>query len=319
MAARIPPTAGLPGVAVQHHHAHLASLAVEHGRLDDAVLGLVFDGTGYGCDSTVWGGEFLLLGDGGLSAERVGHLGTVRLPGGDAGVRHPVRTAALAMIAAGVELDGTPVGEALTEIERGFVGNILAGDTGWVATSSVGRLFDVASALLGVRHRISYEAQAAVELEALAVRWRRAQPEVVTAPLDLPVVRGSGAAQLDPDPLVRALSEALAGGTPADELAWRFHLTLAHAAGGLAVDLAQDRGVGTIGLTGGVFCNRLLLGLATRFLTDAGFEILTHRVVPPNDGGLALGQVAVGARSLRSAGPLRPEHGSPSSTSGRSA
>ena len=112
---------GVPLHDVQHHHAHLASLAAEHGRLGDPMLGVVFDGTGYGCDATVWGGEFLLLGDGGLTAERVGHLGDVRLPGGDAGVRNPVRTAALALLSAGIDLDGTPIATELTDAELEFL------------------------------------------------------------------------------------------------------------------------------------------------------------------------------------------------------
>ncbi len=294
---------GVPLLEVQHHHAHLASLAAEHGRLEDPVLGVVFDGTGYSCDSTVWGGEFLLLGDGGLSADRVGHLGTVRLPGGDAGVRNPVRTAALALLAAGVELAGTAVNDELSDQERGFLGHLLDADTGWVATSSVGRLFDVVSALLGVRHRITYEAQAAIELEAVAARWRRHHPHAETPPLAFPARGRTGLTVLDPDPLVRALVEGLAGGASPGELAWRFHATLAEATSDLAATLARARGLRTIGLTGGVFANRLLLGLVTRRLASQDFEVLTHRVVPPNDGGLALGQVAVGVRSLRSGTP----------------
>ncbi|HEX7537393.1 MAG TPA: carbamoyltransferase HypF [Dermatophilaceae bacterium] len=290
---------GVPLLEVQHHHAHLASLAAEHGRLEDPVLGMVFDGTGYACDATIWGGEFLLLGDGGLSAERVGHLGAVRLPGGDAGVRNPVRTAALALLVAGVELAGTAVDDELSDLERGFVRHLLDADTGWVATSSVGRLFDVVSALLGIRLRVTYEAQAAIELEAVAARWRRQHPDVVSPPLAFPARDGDGPTRLDPDPLVRALVEDLAGGASPGELAWRFHLTLAEAASDLAATLARARGLRTIGLTGGVFANRLLLGLVTSRLRSRGFEVLTHRVVPPNDGGLSLGQVAVGVRSLR--------------------
>lgn len=297
---------GVPLLGVQHHHAHLASLAAEHGRLGDPVLGVVFDGTGYGCDTTVWGGEFLLLGDGGLIAERVGHLGTVRLPGGDAGVRNPVRTAALALLVAGVDLAGTPVDDELTDVERSFVRQLVDADTGWVATSSVGRLFDVVAALLGVRHRVTYEAQAAIELEALARRWRRDHPDTETTSLAFPSRDGHGPTWLDPDPLVRALAEELGGGVSAGELAWRFHVTLAAAASDLAESEARARGLRTIGLTGGVFANRLLLGLMTRRLSNLDFEVLTHRVVPPNDGGLALGQVAVGVRSLASRGTPRP-------------
>ncbi|MEJ7833272.1 MAG: carbamoyltransferase HypF [Nocardioides sp.] len=291
---------GVPLHDVQHHHAHLASLAAEHGRLDDRVLGVVFDGTGYGCDATVWGGELLLLGDGGLTAERVGHLGTVRLPGGDAGVRNPVRTAALAMLATGVDLTGTPVADALTHAERTFITGLLDADTGWVATSSVGRLFDVVAALLGVRSRVTYEAQAAIELEAAARRWRDQHSGAVeTTALPLPVATGSsGLPVLDPDPLVSALAERVRDGVPIERLAWSFHVALATAAAALASDRAAAHGVRTIGLTGGVFINRVLLGVIRDTLVSDGHEVLTHRLVPANDGGLALGQVAVGVRAL---------------------
>jgi len=297
---------GVPLHDVQHHHAHLASLAAEHGRLSESLLGIVFDGTGYGCDGGVWGGELLLLGDGGLSAQRVGHLGTVRLPGGDAGVRNPVRTAALALLAAGVELAGTPVDEALTAAERAFVGSLFGSDVGWVPTSSVGRLFDVVSALLGICARTTYEAQAAIELETEARRWREQHgPDAFTLPL--PVTSAGDLPALDPDPLVAALVAAVRDGVPAGQLAWSFHVTLAAATSALAADRASACAVGAIGLSGGVFCNRALLTLVRDDLVARGLEVLTHRLVPANDGGLSLGQVAVGARMLQSRHDRREE------------
>jgi hydrogenase maturation protein HypF len=291
---------GVPLHDLQHHHAHLASLAAEHGRLDEELLGVVFDGTGYGCDATVWGGEFLVLTDGGLRADRVGHLGTVRLAGGDTGVRNPVRQAALALLAAGVDPRDTPVGAALTEAELTILPGVLESGR-WVPTSSVGRLFDIVAAILGVRARVTYEAQAAIELEALARRWRRTS---AGAPhhLTIPTAAAHGVAVLEPDPLVRDLVAALDGGVSAGELAWAFHQALAGAACGLAVESAAARGLGTIGLSGGVFTNRLLLAEMVPTLVAAGFEVLTHRQVPAGDGGLSLGQVAVGVRALRRAG-----------------
>lgn len=288
---------GVPMLEMQHHHAHLASLAAEHGRLAEPFLGLVYDGTGYGCDATIWGGELLLLGEAGRSAERLGHLGCVRLPGGDAGVHNPVRTAALALLGAGIELAGTAVDAELSDAERGFLTQLTHTDAGWVATSSVGRLFDVVSSLLGICHRVSYEAQAAIELEATARRWRREHPDDEMPALHLPVTEG-GLPHIDPDPLVRSLIAAQARGIPAGQLAWAFHDALAEASCELAASEATRRGLTTIGLTGGVFANRLLLALMTHRLSGVGLEVLTHRVVPPNDGGLALGQVAVGIASL---------------------
>ena len=289
---------GVPVLEVQHHHAHLASLAAEHGRLDDPILGIVLDGTGYGCDATVWGGELLLLGDGGRSAERLGHLGTVRLPGGDAGVRNPVRTAALALLGAGVHLAGTPVGAELTEAETRFLEGAHRSGAAVVDTSSAGRLFDVVASVLDVRHRVTYEAQAAVELEAVARHWRTTHPRSAVPELPFPVRRHGtpgGPDVLDPAPLVRAL--ATSDEDPGAR-AYAFHLALANATADLAADLVGGAGGSTVGLTGGVFVNRLLLDATATALSGHGLEVLVHQRVPANDGGLALGQVAVGARTL---------------------
>ena len=289
---------GVPVLEVQHHHAHLASLAAEHGRLDDPILGIVLDGTGYGCDATVWGGELLLLGDGGRSAQRLGHLGTVRLPGGDAGVRNPVRTAALALLGAGVHLTGTPVGAELTEAETRFLEGAHRSGAGVVDTSSAGRLFDVVASVLDVRHRVTYEAQAAVELEAVARHWRTTHPRSAVPELPFPVRRHGtpgGPDVLDPAPLVRAL--ATSDEEPGAR-AYAFHVALANATADLAADLVGGAGGSTVGLTGGVFVNRLLLDATATALSGHGLEVLVHQRVPANDGGLALGQVAVGARTL---------------------
>ena len=296
----------VPVREVQHHHAHLASLAAEHGRLDEPLLGLVYDGTGYGCDATVWGGELLLLGERGTSAERLGHLGAVRLPGADAGVRNPVRTAALALLAAGVPLGATPVGHELSDTESRFLERADHTGAGVVPTSSVGRLFDVVASLLGIRHRVSYEAQAAIELEAVAREWRARHSSDAVPALSVPVRRGAAAGDpdvLDPSPLVRALAEADA---PPGASAAAFHLALAEASAELAAGAAARHGVGTVGLTGGVFVNRLLLRLTSAALSARGLAVLVHGRVPANDGGLALGQVAVGARTLDTTPPRGP-------------
>ncbi|WP_107705828.1 carbamoyltransferase HypF [Nocardioides allogilvus] len=286
----------VPVVEVQHHHAHLAALAAEHGRLDQTILGVVFDGTGYGCDRTVWGGEFLVLGDRGTTAERVGHLGAVRLPGGDAGVRNPVRTAALAVLAAGGSLEDLPL--ELTTEERQVLPGLLEHGTGWVTTSSVGRLFDVVSALLGIRGRVTYEAQAAIELEMVARGAQRSLSHDLVAPAWLPVRTPAGGVPfLDPEPLVLALCRPEAR-ADVGHSALLFHHVLADATATLASVQAVAAETRTIGLTGGVFCNRLLADAVARRLEASGFEVLMHREVPPNDGGLALGQAAVAAAML---------------------
>lgn len=288
---------GVPLVDVQHHHAHLASLAAEHDRLAEPLLGLVLDGTGFGCDATVWGGELLLLCDGGANAERIGRLGTVHLPGGDEGVRNPVRTAALALLAAGRPLDG-PVADELTDAERVFLERAHGSGVGGVETSSAGRLFDVVSSILGVRHRVTYEAQAAIELEALAHRWARRT--TAGAPgLPLPRTERDGLLVLDPGPMVAALDEARAARVDPGALAWSFHRALGRACADLAAVVAHQRGLRAVGLSGGVFVNRLLLAATTEALHAHDLEPLVHRVVPPNDGGLALGQVAAAAATVR--------------------
>ncbi len=308
---------GVPLHEVQHHHAHLASLAAEHGRLTEPLLGVVFDGTGYGCDRTIWGGE-LLLGDGGLTATRLGHLGVVRVVGGDEGVRNPVRLAAVALLAAGVDLAGTLVDAALTDSERRSLPGLLRSGTGVVPTSSVGRLFDVVASVVGVRHRITYEAQAAVELEAVARRWRTAHgDDGITLALPVVLSATTGLPSLDPEPLLRDLVRAQRDGEPAGRLAWSFHRALASGAAELAASTATAAGVGTIGLTGGAFGNRVLLRLLGDQLTARGFEVLTHRLVPANDGGLALGQVAVGARWLAGTASPATRSGSTTCSTGR--
>ena len=304
---------GVPVLEVQHHHAHLAALAAEHGRLAEPLLGLVFDGTGYGCDGGVWGGELLLLGEGGTTAQRLGRLGDVRLPGGDEGVRHPIRTAVLALLDAGLDVADHPLVGQLSPAELAVLRR--AHDTGLatVPTSSVGRLFDVVAALLGVRHRVTYEAQAAIELEAAARTWRRLAGTASTdAPrLRLPVRTLGELTVLDPVPLVRDLAEHTRAGIPPGRLADAFHAALARAAAELAAGAASSHGVRTVGLTGGVFVNRLLLAQTSRELHDRGLSVLTHRVVPANDGGLALGQVAVGMATLASStgGPMAGDAG----------
>ena len=309
---------GVPLIEVQHHHAHLAALAAEQGMLDEPLLGLVFDGTGYGCDSTVWGGELLLLRDGGLVADRLGHLGRLRLPGGDGGVRNPARTAALALLDHGIDLDGTRVGDELGSRERTFVQRAHETGVATVETSSVGRLFDIAASVLGLRHRVTYEAQAAVELEAAARRWLRSHKRQARAHSNTPdpaSATGTSAgpsahdlrerpAILDPAPLLRHLVTETQQGREQGELAAWFHVKLGHRAAALAAEAAAATGVRSVALTGGVFVNRLLLAATAEALRAHALTPVTHRVVPANDGGLALGQAAV---ALRAPYKPRPE------------
>lgn len=282
---------GLPVLDVQHHHAHLAGLAAEHGRLDEPLVGLVFDGTGYGCDATIWGGEILVLQDGGARAQRAGHLATLPLPGGDAAVRNPIRMAAAALLAHDVPLSAAPaVVAALTGDEKGALPGLVA--RGGVVTSSAGRLFDIVASLLAVRHRVTYEGQAAIELEVLAATTSGGPT------LRLPVRTSTEGIILDTGTLLRDLVTAQREGVDRAALAWSFHDALAAAGAAAAARVCATTGTSTVGLTGGVWQNRLLLGRTRDHLAAFGLTPLTHHLVPPNDGGISLGQLAVGLATL---------------------
>lgn len=271
---------------VQHHHAHVVSLLAEHGRIGEPVVGVSFDGTGYGCDQTIWGGEILTLGTDSHRFVRAGHLLPVPLPGGDAAVRNPWRMALSQLWMAGIEWapDLAPVAAA-TPDELRVTRSQLESGTGCVPCSSMGRFFDAVASLLGVRHRIDYEAQAAIELEALA----ETAPDDPAGPALSLTVRADGV--IDPTPLVRALVSALRAGAQPATLAAGFHRAVAVA---VAHSVGQVAGATRlVGLTGGVFQNVLLLRECRNRLQQNGFEVMTHHVVPPNDGGLALGQAAI--------------------------
>jgi hydrogenase maturation protein HypF len=267
--------------AVQHHHAHIAACLSEHqhrGR----VLGLAFDGLGMGSDGTLWGGEFLAADFFGF--ERVGHLATVVMPGGTRAIKEPWRMA-LAWTASGLGSDAAAqVGERL-EPRWPAVLDLIEKRSGPV-TSSMGRLFDAFGALLGIRSVVTYEGQAAIELEALAAR---ASTTPLLAPLD---VRAN---VLDPAPLLASvLSEQAAGADPAG-LALGIHRQIARGAVELAQRLCEERGLDTVALSGGVFQNALFSALVEDGCREAGLSVLVHRLIPPNDGGISVGQAVLAA------------------------
>ena len=289
-------------VLVQHHHAHLASLLAEHGRPDgEPVLGVTFDGTGYGTDGTIWGGEFLL---GSYSqVRRVAHLAPVLLPGGDAAVRHPSRTALAHLHAAGLPWsEHVPAVAALDDTERRVVAGMLRAGTGCVPTTSMGRLFDAVSSLLGVCHESGYEGQAAIELEALVAEGQDdevaghgaagAGADPVPA---MGIVDRDGVLVVEPRAVLADLLRDVTAGRPAAASAARFHASVAQAVRAVARQVRADEGVQTVGLTGGVFQNALMTTECARLLAEDGFDVLVHRRVPPNDGGLALGQTMIAA------------------------
>ncbi|MEU0518208.1 carbamoyltransferase HypF [Streptosporangium sp. NPDC006007] len=276
---------GVELVEVQHHHAHIASCLADN-RETGPVIGVAFDGLGYGTDGTLWGGELLLADLTGFT--RAGCLAPVPLPGGTAAVRQPWRMAAAHLDAA---YDGTPPDDlpVRSRNSRNWDDVVAVARSGVNSplTSSAGRLFDAVAAILGLRDTAGHEGQAAVALE------QRADPAEVTA---YPVrLSGGDPLLIQAGDLVRAVVEDLRCGTDPAVVSARFHNGLAAATAAGCVRLRADTGVGTVALSGGVFQNRLLLDRLVRVLRHHGFRVLTHRHVPPNDGGISLGQAAVAA------------------------
>lgn len=276
---------GLPRIAVQHHHAHLASCMAENG-LTGPVLGVTFDGTGYGSDGTIWGGEFLAGDASGFV--RAAHLEALPMPGGEAAVREPWRMALALLAAAG--RDGDALRGAATDAELAAAASLLGKPRLSPLTSSAGRLFDAVASLLGVRHRSTYEGQAAIELEALADRGSGSGAYAV------PELRRDGAAWVLPTaPWAGEILDERRRGVSAADAARRFHATLVLAIRKVCGRLREESGLDRVVLSGGVFMNERILAGALEGLTRDGFRVHRHRRVPPNDGGLCLGQLAVAA------------------------
>ncbi len=276
---------GVPLIAVQHHHAHMASCMVEHG-LTEPVIGVSFDGTGYGTDGAIWGGEFL-VGDC-RHVRRAAQLRYVGMPGGEQAIREPWRMALVHLLDADESdallqhrLPASSLRTVRQMLEQGF---------NTPRTSSAGRLFDAVASLAGVRDRVGFEGQAAIELEWLATAaepataypWDAAETHETTLVVDTrPIIRGVAA------DVRRRVSPA--------RIARRFHMTMAELIVGICQRLRQATRLDAVVLSGGVFMNALLTCEACQRLTEAGFRVYRHQRVPPNDGGLSLGQVAVAA------------------------
>lgn len=277
---------GLDTLAVQHHHAHVASCLAEHG-IDGPVIGVAFDGSGYGGDGTVWGGEFLV--GGAREVRRAGHLRAVRLPGGEQAVKEPWRMAVSHLIDAGEPIDTiAPEPGAAGAAARGLVARMIERGTQAPFTSSAGRLFDAVAAIAGLHRRMSFEGQAAMTLESLAsVPADSGYPHEIDGE-DGPFV-------LDTRPMIRAAAADVRRGAGADVVARRFHRGLAEAICAMCSRLRADTGLTEVVLTGGVFLNAVLTLECERQLTLMGFRVFRHRLVPPGDGGLSLGQLAVAA------------------------
>ena len=272
----------LPAFGIQHHFAHIAACMADNDHPNGApVIGLSYDGTGYGTDGTIWGGEVLLSTY--TAFERRYHLKPVPLPGGDAAVKQPWRVALSWLLAAGVDLDSPlpPIQQVAPQERQTVIGQIKAGINAPL-TSSMGRLFDAAAALIGVRQQVSYEAQAAIELEALVDPEVQEQYEF-----------GLQNAQIDPGPMILQLVEDSLANLPISAMAAKFHNTIAEISLQVCLQIREKEGIDQVAISGGVWQNMVLLGKTIQKLRTAGFKVLTHQQVPANDGGLALGQAAI--------------------------
>jgi hydrogenase maturation protein HypF len=276
----------LPAVGLQHHAAHALSCMAEHGRTGPT-LAVVMDGTGYGDDGTVWGGEFLEVDV--HAYRRRGHLRYIPLPGGDKAVKEPWRMAAayLARIYGDLESLSIPFTQRLDHERWSQLEAAMEAEINSPPCSSAGRLFDAVSAILGVRGLVNYEGQAAVELEQIADGDERgAYPFGINTQ--------EGRYILDPDPAIIAMVEELQGKVPLSRISSRFHMTVARMILEVLTRLRGDTGINEVVLSGGVFQNALLTSRTVSLLEERGFVVLTHHEVPPNDGGISLGQAFYG-------------------------
>lgn len=297
----------LPLVEVQHHHAHIASVmaeAIAAGQLttDTRVLGIAFDGTGAGTDGTIWGGEFLVASLGGF--ERAAHLLTWALPGGAASVRDARRNAFALLSELGLlEHPGAArLLDSLDEQTRSVTATMIERGINSPRTSSMGRLFDAAAAILGICDKATYEGEPAIELEAAAWRAFSSESACPTGNMVSFSVTESSRPDdchvLNSRPLFEALLEGIRTGVPAGKLALDFHVTIARSSARIAREICAREGLDTVALSGGVFMNRLLLQLLTRELKSMGLTVLIPRSVPVNDGCIAYGQAVIARARL---------------------
>jgi hydrogenase maturation protein HypF len=278
----------LPTIAVQHHYAHVLACMSEN-EVDPPCLGISWDGTGYGLDGTIWGGEFLTVTD--ASFDRTGHLRTFLLPGGDRAVREP-RRSALGLL---FEMYGESVAErpdmqkAFSPRELDVLTRAMVSKTAGIRTSSIGRLFDAVAFLTDIRHVVRFEGQAAMELEFATHGIESAE----RYPID--IQREDNRWVMNWQPMMDAVLYSISHREPAPIIATAFHNTLIHA----AAEMARRIGIDNIVLTGGCFQNRYLLEKLIAALREAGFHVFWHQRIPPNDGGIAIGQIVAALRTLQ--------------------
>ena len=278
----------LPAIGIQHHHAHIAACMADNGLNGTrAVIGAAFDGTGYGKDGAIWGGEFFVADY--ANYERKLHLKYFPLPGGDAAIKHPARTALALLWSCGLEWDEdlAPVREMSLE-ERNIMHTQLEHGLNSSQTSSMGRLFDAAAALAGVRQKVNYEAQAAIEFEAALEKTESSTYEFE---IHEDVV--------DARPVITALLADMRRGIAVSIISARFHNGVSNMVRRVCKEIRSETGLKEIALSGGVWQNMALLGQSVRGLEEDGFEVYIHRQTPTNDGGISLGQALVGAVKIK--------------------
>ena len=270
-------------IAVQHHHAHIASAMAEH-NLSGEVIGISFDGTGFGTDGKIWGGEFLAASR--RAFRRAAHLKYMRLPGGDMAIREPWRTAVSCLIDACGDIGALRGFKERIGPNADVVAAMVQKDINSPLTSSMGRLFDAVASIAGIRDEITFEAEAAIELENIAQTGAEAQPYQF-------IVKGGSPAQIDAAPMIRNIVDDVNGGVPKAVIAGRFHATVAELALKIAESIRKETGLERAVLSGGVFQNRLLFAMTNERLLNAGFKVYSQERLPANDGGISLGQAAV--------------------------
>lgn len=279
----------LPIIGVQHHHAHIASCMVDNG-ITAPVIGVAFDGSGFGPDGTVWGGEFIIARLDGF--ERVGRIEPLPMPGGELAIKKPYRLAIAYLLRLLDHVPELPFARGISEEERGLIIRQLQQGINTPLTSSCGRLFDAVSAMLNIRKAITFEGQAAIELEMLSRQSGDAESYAYG------LTEHDGMREVRVAPLFDAILRDIEAGTPVEEIGLRFHETIARLTRDVVKRLARETGISCVALSGGCFQNRLLLRRTLPLLQEAGLDVLLHRQVPCNDGGIALGQAAIAGKTL---------------------
>lgn len=292
-------SSGVKLIPVQHHHAHIASCMADNG-LDTPVIGVAFDGTGLGSDGHIWGGEFMVADY--QSFNRVAHLEYLPLPGGDAAIKRPYRIAISYLLTLlGENALNTVIAKAAKQSQSHFMKKVSKVEIQIIKrqierglnsplTSSMGRLFDAISAMIGIRGEIDYEGQAAVELEMIAYKGNHTNSKE-TYPYH--IVEDNGIRIVKLGDLLSAIVEDLGQNVPQGRISIRFHNTIAQMTNAMCQLMANETGIKQVALSGGVFQNRLLLTKTASLLENSGFQVLTHRQVPCNDGGISLGQAVI--------------------------